>query len=187
MLNTYSDEQLISLSLKGENAALETLIARYLKLVYYFVFKYVQNRTDAEDITQEVFVKVWRNLRKFDQTKAFRPWLYQIAKNTSLDFFKKKNTVPFSNIDAVLGSEWLAQNIADTSPLPEALTDQALLTEKFTAIIKKLSPKYAATILLRHGQNLNFREMADKGQEPINTVKSRYRRAILSLKKLMQE
>jgi len=84
-MQELTDLQLIELSNKGDMGALETLISRYLKLVYFFVYSYLKNNANAEDVSQEIFVKLWKNLSKFDQSKEFRPWLYQIAKNSCLD------------------------------------------------------------------------------------------------------
>jgi len=186
-METYSDEKLAILAAKNNKEALETLVARYLKLVYSFVFRYARNQQDAEDITQEIFVKVWRNLRKFDQSKTFRPWLYKIAKNTCLDFLKKKPLVSFSGLNGIENTEWLAQNLASASPSPEISLDQTLLKNEFAAAIKKLSPKYAETLSLHQEQGLNFREIAEATQESQNTVKSRYRRALIKLKQLLSK
>ena len=63
------------------------------------VYKNVGNQSEAEDITQEVFVKIWKNIKKFDQNRSFKPWIFQIAKNTSIDFLRKKKSIPFSKFE----------------------------------------------------------------------------------------
>jgi len=185
-MDNFSDAQLISFAIKNNAEALETLIARYLKLVYSFVYRFAQNPADAEDITQEVFVKVWKNLRKYDQSKEFRPWLYKIAKNTCLDFLRKKREIPFSELNNIIeDGEWLSQKIIDSSPRPEALTDTSFLKQGFSNALKRLSPKYSEIITLYHLEELNFREISEKTLQPVNTVKSRYRRAIIKLKNII--
>jgi len=69
-MKNYSDRKLIADYLKGDEKSLEILIQQYLKPIYNFVYRYAGNAQDAEDITQDVFVKVWRNLKKFDRQKA---------------------------------------------------------------------------------------------------------------------
>ena len=96
MPEPLEDKKLIQQYLKGDSKSLDFLIAKYLKMIYSFVYKNVGSQSDAEDITQEVFVKVWKNLKKFDQKKSFKPWIFQIAKNTSIDFLRKRKTIPFS-------------------------------------------------------------------------------------------
>jgi len=185
-MKNYTDEQLIKLAVKKDKNALETLVARYLKAVYGFTYQYARNREDAEDITQEIFIKVWKNLNKFKDNKKFRPWLYEIAKNTSLDFLKKKNPIPFSYLDSAAGdnSEKLDNIIKNTVAAPVVMIEQSFLINKLSLAIKILSPKYAEIISLYHKQELNFREIAEINGESINTVKSRYRRALLLVKKL---
>lgn len=174
------DAELISKAAQGDDSALAELVQYYLPSVYGFAYRYLKNQADAEDAAQEVFIKVWKNLTKFSVDKPFTPWLYQITKNTCLDRLKKKSAVPFSNLETI------ADNLADSSPLPDALADQKILADKLAAAANKLAPKYAKVISLYHQQNLNFRQIAELLQEPLNTVKSRYRRALILLKKMLK-
>jgi len=161
-----TDEQLIAEYLKGDEWALEVLIRRYLKLIYNFSYRRVGNVQEAEDVTQEVFVKAWRNLRKFDQQKSFRAWIFVIARNTSVDFLRKKKTVPFAEIAA------------------EKLAAPVSLTDKIeSSVLQTLSPVYRAVLSLYYNEHLNFREIAETTGESLNTVKSRHRRALIQLKK----
>jgi len=179
MIN-LTDAELIKRAVQGDDAALTELVQHYLKPAYAFAYRYVRNRQDAEDITQEVFVKVWKNLKKFDAGKPFQPWLYQITKNTCFDWLRKKSAVPFSELDKI------KEIAADASPPPDVLADQSLLQDELTAAAERLAPKYAKVISLYHQQNLNFRQIAELLQEPLNTVKSRYRRALLLMKKMLK-
>ena len=84
-----TDDELVLRALKGDDEALRLLVERYLKQVYRFVFHYLPSSEDAEDVTQEVFVKVWKHLRKFHRDQNFKTWVFTIAKNTALDFLKQ--------------------------------------------------------------------------------------------------
>src|SRR3989344_3002747 len=86
-----SDAELVADHLSGNEKSLEVLIKRNLKPVYGFVYKYAGNAENSEDITQDVFVKMWKNLKRFDQNKNFRTWLFAIAKNSAIDFQEKKS------------------------------------------------------------------------------------------------
>ncbi len=178
MLN-LEDKNLIQDYLKGENKAIDTLIERYFKQIYGFVFKNVGVQGDAEDITQEVFVKVWKNLKKFDQKRDFKPWLFQIAKNSSIDFLRKKKSIPFSKFENDEGKNILLENMAapDINIL-EVLNNKRVLT----TATADLSDRDKKIIDLRHIQGMSFKEIADVLKESINTTKSRYRRIINSLK-----
>jgi hypothetical protein len=90
LTSELTDEQLARLAAADNVAALEELVARYLKPVYGFVRSFVYDADVADDITQEVFVKVWKHISRYDTEQPFRPWLYIIAKRTTFDFLKKK-------------------------------------------------------------------------------------------------
>lgn len=185
-MENFSDEQLANLAAKGDNNALKILVARHLGAIYRLAFRYAQNSDDAEDITQETFVKVWRHLKKFDQTKKFKSWLYQIAKNTGLDWLKKKRTISFSEWEKISNQNLGIENFIDEAAQPDILADKELLANKLSTAAEQLPHKYAEVVAMRHRQELNFREMAQSLREPLNTVKSRYRRALVLLKKILK-
>jgi RNA polymerase sigma-70 factor (ECF subfamily) len=181
-MNTRTDEQLVEQYLSGENQALELLIQRYLNIIYRFVQTYVKNQDEAEDVTQEIFVKVWKSLKSFQPAYKFRPWLFAIAKNTALDFLKKKQPLTFSELSRAdeLNFE---ENLADQSG---SVLDRLKWQETFRALqlaAQSLPANYRATLDLRYDQNLKFREIAELLDESIDTVKTRHRRAIEFLKK----
>lgn len=164
---TKTDGELITDYLKGNEKSLEVLIKRYLKPIYSFAFQFVGNSQEAEDITQEVFIKMWRNLKKFNKKKNFKTWIFTIAKNTCLDWQKKKKTLP------------LFESIGNSISFSIGFLEKDL-----QKAIGNLSPKYRQVLLLRYNEDLTFRQIAEILGESVNTVKSRHRRAINLLKKL---
>jgi RNA polymerase sigma-70 factor (ECF subfamily) len=175
-----TDQEIIRRYLKGDEKSLEILIARYLKPIYGFIYKNVGDTAAAEDVTQEVFVKIWKNLKKFDQKKDFKPWIFQIAQNASIDYLRKKKTIPFSRFENEKGQNVLTENIKDETPdLLEVLNDKKILAE----VMEILPEKDRKLISLRHGDGLSFREIAEIYEESINTIKSRYRRIIINIRK----
>ncbi len=191
-----SDQQLIENYLKDDEKSLEILIKRYLKPIYSFAYKYAGNSQEAEDITQETFVKMWRNLKKpvlnlskgFDPKKgSFKAWIFSITKNTAVDFLKKKRAMQFSDFENERGESTILEKFIDSSPLPNELLERKDLMGTLAKAIGKLLPKYRKTLLLRHNDNLTFREISETTGEPLNTVKSRYRRGIILLKKLLDD
>lgn len=181
------DEQLITDYLAGDEQSLELLVKQYLKPIYSFVSRYVGNGQEAEDITQEVFVRVWRNLKKFDQNKSFKTWIFSIAKNASLDSLKKKKAIPFSEFDTEEGGNRITDTLADPSPLPLELLEKAGMAKILNAAMEKLSPQYRMVLFLRYNDHFNFREIAESLSEPLHTITSRHRRALIQLKKILTE
>jgi len=182
----YTDEQLVSRYLSGDQNALEILIKRYLSQIYGFVLTYAKSEDVAEDITQDTFVKVWKKIKKFDADKKFKSWIFTIARNTALDHLKKKQAVSFSALDAVYGENHSQNAFADTALRPDELFELYESDNWFEAAIAKLSDKYRRVVIMRHN-DLTFREIAQELREPLHTVKSRYRRALLILKKSLTE
>lgn len=180
-----TDEKLVSDYLSGDRAALDVLIQHYLKPIYHFAYRMVGNAHDAEDITQDTFVKAWRHIKRFDERKSFKTWVFSIAKNTALDFLKKKKTVPFSAFENAEGDNVLIDGIADAEPLPPELFDRADLAEFLAATVQKLSSEHRMVLVLHYNEQLNFREIAEVLREPLHTVKSRHRRAIIALRALL--
>jgi RNA polymerase sigma-70 factor (ECF subfamily) len=201
-----TDEQLIEKYLAGDDEALRSLIERYLKPIHNFIYRYVGSDGDAEDLTQETFVSAWKNLKKpvlslskgFDPQKGkFKTWIFAIAKNTSLNWIKKKKPDLFSAFSAKSGfasgeenengENALIESIADPSPLPDELFHRADLALKLSAAIKKLNPNHQTVLLLRYNDHFTFREIAESLGEPLHTIKSRHRRALITLKRLLTD
>lgn len=170
-----SDNEIIRRYLKGDEEALEVLIKRYLKPIYSFVNKNIGDAEAAEDLTQEVFVKTWKNLKRFQQSRSFKSWIFTIARNTSIDFLRKKKTVPISLVE---------ESLIDKSDFVKDI-EQKNTWANFKAALENLSPGYQTVVLLKQESGLTFQEMAKSLGEPLNTVKSRYRRALFMLKKLL--
>jgi len=179
------DSQLISQYLKGDQKSLEILIQKYLKSVFGFVFSYVGNSAEAEDITQDVFLRMWLNIKKFKEDKNFKTWLFSIAKNAAIDHLKMKKAIPFSSFDDDEGNNFILDTIRDTSPLPPEIMQKKYIAAILYSAMNKLSAKYKTVLSLYYLDCYNFREIAAYLGESINTVKSRHRRGLVLLKDLL--
>ncbi len=184
-MKKITDEQLVSCYLKNrEDAVLEELIKRYLPLIFGFIKRYTGNEETAADITQETFVKVWKNIKNFDSSKSFKTWIFTIAKRIAIDELRKKKPIPFSIFDKN-GKSNFGESLADESP---SLFDQILsrqTSRELSLAILKLPPDYRPVINMRVKDGLKFIEIANVLKEPLNTVKSRYRRGLDLLKKFL--
>jgi len=186
-MQTYKDEQLIADYLRGDEKSLELLIKRYLKSIYSFVYQYASNPQDAQDITQEVFIKIWRSSRRFNQKKSFKTWIFSIAKNTTIDFFRKKKAIPFSVFENAEGNNAVIDMLVDTAPIPDKLFEQASITRMLNSAMNKLSLKYRMVLSLHYNDHFTFREIAEILSESINTVKTHHRRGIAILRRFLKE
>lgn len=186
-MNRLTDEQLVASYLAGDEKALEELITRYFKAVYGFVFNYARSEAEAEDLTQLIFIKVWRGIKKFKLEKSFRVWLFTIAKNTSLDYLKKKRPLNFSAFENDEGDNILAETLADPQPLPDEIFERQDLSDWLASAVDKLPAKYLPVIQLYYVDGFSLVEIAKISGEPLNTIKSRQRRALLLLRDFLTE
>lgn len=183
-MKNRSDEQLVAEYLKGDNESLEILIRRHLKPLYNFICRYAGNSREAEDIAQETFLRVWQNLKKFDRKKKFKTWAFAIAKNLSVDFLRKKKPILFSNFENDKNNRF-EETLPDAAPLPREILEQQDLSRTLLSAMKKLPAEQRITLFLRYNDHFTFREIAETLNEPLHTVKSRHRRALIKLKEIL--
>ncbi len=186
-MNRLIDSQLVADYLAGDEESLEILIRSYLKPIYGFVYKYVGNEQNAEDVTQEVFIKVWSKLKRFDQRKSFKTWIFSIAKNTCIDLLRKRKTIPFTAFENEEGENQLIETLSDPAPLANEVLERSDITETINAAINQLTLKYRMVLSSRYDGDLSFKEISESLGEPLHTIKSRHRRALIKLKHLLPE
>lgn len=180
-----NDNQLIDQYLSGDETSLNLLVGKYFRRVFSFIYLLVHDKKEAEDLAQETFVKTWKGLKRFDQTKNFRSWLLTIAKNRAIDYLRQKKSLPFSS----LSQEKITalESLTDASPLPSEEMEKIIAGSRLNQSLADLPARQRAIISLYYEDGLNFREIAEIMTESVNTVKSRHRRAIFSLRRSMDK
>jgi len=185
--NELADEQLVVRYRNGDEPAFRVLVERYLAPVYNFVHRYIENDGDASDITQDVFVATWKNLRRFDEDRQFKTWLFAIAKNTALNWLKRKKPLLFSQFETAEGDGGLAESVADTTQASETLASRLDAKHRLTSVLGSLGVMYRTVIEMRYAKGYTFKEISDSLGEPLHTVKSRHRRGLQALKRLLSD
>jgi len=183
---SLNDSALVAGYLNGQDDFLEVLIQRYLKLIYNFIYAHTQDEAAANDLTQETFVKVWRYLEEFDQTKSFKAWLFKIAKNNLIDWLrhKKRNVVVSLDNDYSLEETVSALNQLDY--LSDSMLERVETVGQLGQIIEQLPEKYKTVMHAYYEEGQSLSEISQRFKLPLNTVKSQYRRSILLVKKLLK-
>lgn len=177
-----SDEDLIVAYVSGDEHAFARLVERHLSVVYTYAVRFA-GQSDAEDITQETFLKAWKNIRRYSSTTArFKTWLMRIARNTAIDYLRKRKSIPLSFFEDTDGN---FLDIADEGALPEELTSEAYDAREIERALKDLPPNYREIITLYYDKDLTLQETAHILDIPLNTAKSRFRRALMSLRKVL--
>ncbi len=158
----------------------EDIVSEYIDAIYAFVFRFVRNADEAEDIVQETFVKAWKKLATFKEDQNFKTWLFIIARNTTYDFLRKKRHIAFSELDTEAMN--FEEHIKDEELLPDEIFEQKEFEAKIDEALETLSPEYREVIILKQYQDMTFEEIAEIMKKPMNTVKSRYRRGLQKMK-----
>ncbi len=177
-----TDEDLVRDAKTGDDHAFHILMSRYMQHIFNFVLQYVRIREEAEDVTQDAFFKAWKYINRFKDGMRFKPWLFTIARNTALDYLKKKKAVSFSEMDyADSDNENIsvfAETIADEQPLPADIFARAELAEQLDQAMSILHPDHRAVLMMHYREDMTFEEIAETIKKPMNTVKSWHRRSL---------
>ncbi|MDE1924633.1 MAG: RNA polymerase sigma factor [Patescibacteria group bacterium] len=183
-----TDEELVADYLGGEENAFGELAKRHLPSAYSFALRFVGSREEAEDIAQETFLKAWKNLKQYrKEASKFKTWLLRITRNTAIDFLRKKKNIAFSGFENESGENVLAETVADQSPLPEELFAKAGDSQEVNQALLQLSPRHRELLLLYYTNDLTFQEIGEVLGESQNTTKSRHRRALQALRKILEQ
>lgn len=180
---TKSDQELITAYHSGDELAINDLIQRHLRPVYNFVYRLVGGTNETEDITQEVFLKMWQNLGKYNIEQNFKTWLFTIAHNAAIDWLRRKKNINFSQFENADGENVLLDNLVDPEPLPDAVLARADEDKFVAAALNNLAPIYREVLLLYYVEQLTLAEVSQILKKPLDTIKSQHRRALILLRK----
>jgi RNA polymerase sigma-70 factor (ECF subfamily) len=143
---------------RGSAEAFEVLVNRYMKDAYFIALGLVGNREDALDLSQEAFIRAYRNIKNVKPGRKFFPWFYQILKNLCVSHLRKRRYRQASSLDADGCPEVAAT--ADCF-LPEAVARRNEMKEKVWQAIGKLNDKHREVIILRHFRNMSYDQIAE--------------------------
>ncbi len=186
-LTNLSDPELVKLAIEQNQAAFIVLYTRYNTGVKAHISHYIIQKEDIEDICLESFQKAFSQIATYNDEYKFSTWLYRIARNTAFDHIsrkdREKNNLPTTSI-----SEEMAQ-VSDIpavmhNPEDEIITQQEY--DKWLTNIEKLKDDYRMIARMNLIDNFGYKEIADELEIPINTVKTRIRRAKAMLLKMME-
>ncbi|MCE2503638.1 MAG: sigma-70 family RNA polymerase sigma factor [Chlorobi bacterium] len=186
--NREEDHALVRQGLDGDQGAFARLRDKYWGSLNAMLFKMVRNRLDAEDLTQEAFIKAFASLKSFNFQYAFSTWLYKIASNNCIDYLRKRRLRTVSYDEPVKTNEGEMQmQLPDTSsPLPDAPLTTKERSEILKQAIEDLPEKYRIVIELRHHREMEYQDIAEELDMPLGTVKAHLFRARARLLKALQ-
>ena len=173
-MDAYTDYELIQECLSGNRDLFAELIIRYKNLVYSVILRMVNDREEANDLAQDVFIKIYKNLDKYYPEYKFSTWVIRIATNHVIDYRRKKKqeTVPIEEVEFSLSSE----------ESPESAYIRREQRDELKKIVGDLPDMYKIPIMLYHEQGLSYQEISDIINEPLSKVKNRIFRGRRMLK-----
>lgn len=180
---------IVKRALAGHMDAYEKLVLTYEKLIYNICLRHSFSQEDSEDITQEVFLKMWRSLPSFKWESSFNTWIYRIAKNTCLDHIKMRGDIlcyslTYEDDD---DGETKETEIADPSPLPFEQLEAKERARLLYAAIDRLQPAQREILLLRDIEGYSYSQISEMLSLEEGTVKSRLNRARAALKEELEK
>jgi RNA polymerase sigma-70 factor (ECF subfamily) len=184
---TQSDTALIARCQKADVAAFNEIVARYKGKIFNYLYRMTGSAEDAEDLTQEVFVRMYTNIHSFRAEASLSTWLFRIAGNLSVDAFRrgKKSRGVTQSLDAgVAGAEDenATRDVPDMSHAPETLLGRKELGAQIQAALDRLPPKLRSAVILHDIEGLAYEEIAEAERVPLGTVKSRIFNARVALR-----
>ena len=162
-----SDISIIEDICKGNTYLFENIIDKYNKKVYGYILSLVKNPHTAEELTQETFVKTYKNLGKYDRDKEFSIWIFRIARNTVLDYFRKTTKSSTYELNENLDSDIEDRSLTNPEEIIERKEKIAIIEE----IIESLPKKYKDLIILKYFDELSYIEISSRLRMPQDKVK----------------
>jgi RNA polymerase sigma-70 factor, ECF subfamily len=176
----------------GDSVAWEEIVQRYHRRIFNICYRFAGTSDDAQDLTQEVFIKMYRTLGSYDVERgAFMTWLTTMTRNLLVDHFRKtKQDRVTDSIDAAPSEHEdampLSERIEDQAAPPDARVQSREAKEAVHEALQKLSPELREAVILRDLQDMDYREIAAVLKVPEGTVKSRINRGRAELARLLQ-
>jgi RNA polymerase sigma-70 factor (ECF subfamily) len=178
--NQLTDEELIARFQDGDGYAFDQLVRRYKEPLLNFIYRFLGDLSEAEDIVQETFYRVYKNKHYYKEVAKFSTWIYTIASNLAKTELRRRRRRKVFSIHRESSSEKDIE-LPDVKSDPEKEVNTVLTEKEIQKAISNLPPKFRQVIILRDVQGFSYEEISSIIKVPLGTVKSRVNRARLRL------
>ena len=182
---SLTDEQLVDLFREGHRQTFRVIVDRYRQELFHFLVRFVGNRSTAEDVFQETFLKVYQSIDMVDTSRRFKPWLFTIAANKARDHLRRSDQRRFPQISGPRsGNDDQPMEIFDLMgadlPLPEEQIEREETQQRVKEAVDQLPDHLREILLLAYFQRFSYKQIAQILAIPLGTVKSRLHAAVAS-------
>jgi RNA polymerase sigma-70 factor (ECF subfamily) len=180
-----SDNELISF-LKCKNPIVHNeIVDRYQKKLFIYLYRFIGNKEETEDLLQNVFFKVYKYCENFDTQRKFSSWIYRIAHNEAVNYIKRKSIKKFVSLEDFVSSKDRIETKSDAKSPMEVWMSKELRKEMEDAL-KKLPEKYREVLEMRYFSEKSYEEISKELKKPVNTVGTLINRAKDKLEKVVK-
>lgn len=190
--STYSDKELVRSYIKGSETSFEILLKRHQDKVYNYIYMMVRDSDIANDVFQDAFIKVVQTLKKgkYNEEGKFLPWVMRIAHNLIIDHFRKEKKMPKANTKVKYGEDDEFDIFSVLKMDDQNVEDKLVMNQVYddvNKLIDYLPEEQREVVVMRHYQDLSFKEISEKTGVSINTALGRMRYALINLRRLIEE
>lgn len=182
-----NEKELLLRIKEGDTDAFEEIVKLYQQKVCSTIFYMVKNENIVEDLAQEVFIKVYKNINKFNEESSLYTWIYRITMNVCIDEIKKEKKITYINPYIETEDGTVEVQLEDESQQVEEILEKKLEKESLIKAIKALPPEQRSLIVLRDIRQFKYMEIAEMLNLNLGTVKSKINRARQFLKELLEK
>jgi RNA polymerase sigma-70 factor (ECF subfamily) len=179
-----SDAELARDALAGSEAAYRDLVARYATPAVNFIYRFIRDRTLAEDLAQEGFLRVYQRLNTYDPQRKFSSWFFQVLRNITIDYLRV-NRLPTASLDELEEGGHRGAAMDRESASPEEAAQQQELAVAMASALSRIRPEYREVVVLRYQEGLTHPEIAEILGMPSGTVKTYLHRARKELAEIL--
>jgi RNA polymerase sigma-70 factor (ECF subfamily) len=174
----------------AQHGEFDTLFRKSRKRAFNLAYRLLGNSSEAEEVTQEAFVRAWKGFDQYDRTRSFDSWLFRIISNLVIDLRRRQKRVPMRSLNEPLAAsaegETFFPELPDSSTNPECVVMQEELDDALRRALENLPEHYRTAVLLSDVEERSYEEIAAITRCPIGTVRSRIHRARMMLRRALE-
>ncbi len=185
-IKELTDVELITRAISGREDSFEELVSRYQRPIVSYVYRMLNDYDASLDVTQEVFIKVYKSLERYSSDYKFSTWLYRIAHNAAIDYIRR-NSKKLQSLETENQDGTYELQLESTIPTPEQNRQTSEWRTEIESVVKCLPAVYRELIVLRHSKDMSYGEIAEITDLPLGTVKNRLFRAREMMREMFVE